>query len=90
MSRALVAAKTQIVNAAQNIQQLQSAFYKLPEVDKTILQGPRGGMYYVNARGNRVYLKVHQQRMLASGQLPGCVGGECNRPGRGPYRRMRG
>lgn len=86
--RAYVAMKAEALKAGATIEQMESAYYKLPVVPKPLIQGPRGGVYYVNARGRKVYLKVEQQRQLAAGDLPGCIGQECARPNRKPYRRM--
>jgi hypothetical protein len=39
--------------------------------DKVILVGERGGRYYLNAKGNPVYLKADQRAKCDDGRLRG-------------------
>ncbi len=50
----------------------------LQVVPKQIRVGPRGGAYYVNARGRRVHLKRYQREQCRAGSMPG-VNGTCPR-----------
>lgn len=51
----------------------QSAFYRIPVVPKGITVGRRGGVFYINQRGRRVYLKQRQLEKWKLGHLRGCV-----------------
>lgn len=51
----------------------QSAFYRIPVVPKNIRVGKRGGTYYVNSRGRKVYLKLNQLTEWQRRELKGCV-----------------
>lgn len=70
-------AAIQRVQADVDMRELQSAFYKLPVVPKDVERGPRGGYFYTNARGERIYLKQRQMTLFNQGKLKGCVGQEC-------------
>lgn len=70
-------AAIQRVQADVDMRELQSAFYKLPVVPKDVERGPRGGYFYTNARGERIYLKQRQLTLFNQGKLKGCVGQEC-------------
>ena len=52
---------------------------ELPIVAKDVQQGGQGGLFYVNPRGNRVYLSVTkgQKQQCLDGTLPGALSG-CN------------
>ena len=51
---------------------------RIVNVNKKILIGPRGGPYYVNGAGNRVYLKESQvNQCIERGYLPGDFKGVC-------------
>ena len=44
---------------------------KLPIVYKNVLTGARGGAYYVNGLGNKIWLKKHQRQQCRDGTLIG-------------------
>jgi hypothetical protein len=52
---------------------------KILPVRKTILQGTGGGLYYVNQKGKRIYLKEYQRRQCraATDQVAGYDGRFC-------------
>jgi hypothetical protein len=50
---------------------------KLDVVDKHIIEGDRGGYYYINERGNTVYLKRAQKNQCKKGKLAGMVNRKC-------------
>lgn len=50
------------------------AIYALPVVPKQIQVGPRGGVRYVNSRGNVVWLKKSQKQKCKNGALQGAAG----------------
>lgn len=55
---------------------------RIPPVRKRVRRGDRGGLYYTNADGQRVYLKPYQQRQCRYGELAGYYGGGICRGGR--------
>lgn len=64
------------------------AWYRapLPATYKEIRVGARGGAYYVNSRGKRVWLKRYQREQCKRGTLRGAAPGTCPRQIR-EYRR---
>lgn len=51
--------------------QVEAGFMKLPVVIKDIVETPRGALYYVNNKGNRVYLKKYQKQQCRGRKLKG-------------------
>lgn len=43
----------------------------LPVVPKTVLTGSRGGAYYINSKGNHIWLKKNQREQCKHGLLLG-------------------
>lgn len=55
----------------ENLKLCMYRFNKLPRLtQKTIFVGPRGGMYYVNSEGHKVYLNSRKRQRLMTGRLP--------------------
>lgn len=73
-----VGQNVQLAQAAVDYEQMLSAFYHLPEVPKELQVGHNGGLYYINALGNKVYLKQKQYAQLYRGKLKGCLGQRCH------------
>lgn len=48
-------------------------YNKLKPVPKIIRMGRNGGLYYENAKGNKVYLSRRQQEQFIQGTLRFCV-----------------
>jgi hypothetical protein len=61
--------------ADQQLTECHAAFRKLPVVPKVLYTGHRGGEYYINERGNKVYLNGPQKerRLKKNGYLPGVI-----------------
>ena len=53
------------------LQQSEEAFYNLPPVTKNVQVGEKGGLYYTNRRGKRVYLKEWQRDHCKFNKLAG-------------------
>jgi len=62
-------------------QLLAPAVYALPVVPKKVEIGPRGGMRYINAKGNIIWLKKSQKQKCKNGTLEGS-GTTCPAPGK--------
>lgn len=52
-----------------------TAMPNLRVVNKQLMTGKRGGVYYVNEKGKQVYLKTNQKGQCKDGSLPGISGG---------------
>lgn len=73
----LLSALTELLQSRQRLITLGSpALYQLPVVPKQIQRGPRGGMKYINSKGNIVWLKKSQRKRCAEGRLAG-AGSTC-------------
>jgi hypothetical protein len=55
------------------LQQCQQGYIRLPVVPKMLYRGPRDALYYINQKGNRVYLKRDQKQKLQENKLLGVV-----------------
>ena len=53
------------------LKQCSDGYYRLRVVPKRLYQGERGGLFYINQRGNLVYLNDGQKRRMMARQLPG-------------------
>lgn len=64
-----------IANLQKDLQlkQCQQGYIRLPVVPKILYRGPRDAIYYVNQKGNRVYLKRDQKQKLLQNKLVGVV-----------------
>jgi hypothetical protein len=56
------------------LKQCQQGYIRLPVVPKMLYKGPRDALYYINQKGNRVYLKRDQKQKLQENKLLGVVG----------------
>ena len=57
-----------------NLDQCKQGYIRLPTVPKKLYRGSRGALFYVNQKGNRVFLNTPQKARLAQQRLPGVVG----------------
>lgn len=63
---------------AVNNQIYQSGFNgNIFPVSKEVQVGPKGGLYYINKSGNKIYLNNRQKRELENGKLVLCRGRLC-------------
>lgn len=74
----LVSALSELLIQQRGSQRLVApGLYALPVVPKRIQIGPRGGVRYINSKGNIIWLKKNQKKKCQNGTLEGAVGG-CN------------
>jgi hypothetical protein len=59
---------------------LKSGYFKLPVVPKDIEIGERGGAFYYNEKGNKIWLKRKQKMQCREGKLKGATQGSCPQP----------
>jgi len=52
----------------------------LPIVPKKVEVGPRGGVRYINSKGNIIWLKKSQKAKCVRGTLEGAAAGSCPTP----------
>jgi hypothetical protein len=70
--------QVKLTQNAMDIIQLKDGYYRLPLVPKTLQIGPKGGIYYENVRGKKIYLKQDQRKMRDDRRLRGCIGPVCD------------
>jgi hypothetical protein len=70
------AASISIEHVTHYIPSLSEGYLTLIGVIKPIKIGPRGGAYYINSRGNKIWLKNEQIELCRQGKLLG-AGNTC-------------
>lgn len=61
------------LNCGLNLKQCEKGYFKLPIVPKDLYRGARGGLYYINQHGKRVYLNRPQKFRMSENRLPGII-----------------